>query len=76
MPNTKSLATQIAELQAEIDEKRKQLGKLQAQCTHPAEAVNKKHDRSRGEVLVSEIEYWTNFHCTICDKRWTKDGSH
>jgi len=28
-----------------------------------------------GMMHDSKNTYWTDFHCSLCDKRWTEDGS-
>ena len=48
--------------------------KEQNLCSHPMEAVTKKHGVSAGNYLEPDY-YWTDFECTICDARWTEEGS-
>lgn len=63
-----TLKTQIADLEARVSE-------IQTQCSHPAAALTKKHGASTGNYDPSNDGYWTEFHCGLCDKHWTEEGS-
>lgn len=48
-----------------------ELDGIMERCTHSV--VDKQHKRidSYGE----KPDFYTNFHCKICDKRWIENGS-
>jgi hypothetical protein len=46
---------------------------IQTECVHPASAVTEKCDGSSGNYDPSADGSWSNFHCRLCDKRWTVD---
>jgi hypothetical protein len=62
-------------LKQKIKELQDQINVIQAKCSHPDEAVEKKHDSNTGNYDPSNDCYWTNLHCHLCDKHWTVDGS-
>lgn len=51
------------------------LAEIQEECSHPRHCVTKKHEANTGGYDVGSDRYWTNFHCNLCDKRWTEEGS-
>lgn len=57
------------------DEKwlRRELEALQLHCTHAE--VTKRYRGSTGNYDPSCDEYWIEWHCPDCDKRWTTDQS-
>lgn len=61
----------IQKLYSERDEINKKIAAIQAGCSHPVEALDKEHKSSTGNYVPSVDAYWTNFHCTLCDKKWT-----
>ena len=44
---------------------------LQSKCTHPD--VTKEYKSNTGNYDPSADRYWINFHCHVCDKKWTED---
>lgn len=71
----KSLADEVREAKEQIAELDKKSQGWQEQCSHPVEALQKTHHSSECGP-VSEREFSTSFHCTICGKRWMKEGAH
>jgi len=65
----------IAELKAKKADIQKQIDAIQEACSHPEAAVIKKHGSNTGNYDPSSDCYWTDFHCQLCDKFWTQDGS-
>ena len=51
-----------------------QLKMIQEECSHPSACVTKTHGSSTGNPYETN-EYWTDFECSLCEKRWTEDGS-
>ena len=64
-----------ASLKAKIKELQDQINTIQSKCSHPVEALEKEHDADTGNYDPGADRYWTNFHCHLCDKHWTVDGS-
>jgi len=65
----------VEKYKQEIKDIESSIASIQTLCSHPEEAVTKVHKGSTGNPYEAN-EYWTNFHCELCDKRWTLDGSH
>ena len=65
----------IANLKAQISALQEQIEEIQEQCSHPSACVTKKRGSDTGNFCPSDDSYWTDFHCTLCDKRWTEPGS-
>ena len=53
----------------------RQIEEIQEQCSHPVGGVKKSHGASTGNYDPTENCYWTDFHCSLCDKKWSEDGS-
>lgn len=66
----------VQQLREEIAERQAKISEIQEQCSHPEAAVTKKHGSNTGNYDPSADCYWTDFHCSLCDKRWQLDGSH
>lgn len=64
----------IQELKQKIAECESQIKELQDTCSHPPLALEYRHCSNTGNYLEAD-EYWTDFHCTLCEKRWSEDGS-
>lgn len=67
--------TKIEELQLQIAQCSRQIKEIQAECSHPKSCLTKKHGADTGNWCPSDDSYWTDFHCSLCDKRWTEEGS-
>lgn len=65
----------IKEYREEIVALQTKIAKIQDKCNHPKEATTKKHGSNTGNYDPSADCYWTDFHCKLCDKQWTEDGS-
>ena len=52
------------------------LKELQNECPHPKKHVRIKHGSDLGNWHKQDDCYWTDYHCYVCDKRWSVDGSH
>lgn len=59
------LKKQIAKLYEEIEA-------IQNECSHPKMAVTKTYRGSSGNYDRTCDGYWIDFHCKLCDKRWTE----
>ena len=68
MNSIKGIKDQISKLE-------NTLRSIQNKCSHPSESVIKEHKGSTGNYDPSEDCYWTNFYCSLCEKRWTEAGS-
>ncbi len=44
-------------------------------CAHPETCVAKTHGANQGNYDPSADCYWTDFNCSLCGKKWRKDGS-
>ena len=64
----------VEELKSEIKAKQKRIKSIQDSCSHPKECITKKHSGSTGNYDKQD-SYWTNFHCSLCDKSWRMEGS-
>lgn len=65
--------SRVIEIKAEIQKLVDQLDSIQADCSHPKGALKTKHGSSTGNYDPTSDSYWTDYHCTICDKKWTED---
>lgn len=65
-PVIQLLRDQIKQLEGEVR-------KIQDECPHPQFMLKKEHCSNEGGC-DGRYEYWTNFHCELCDKRWTVDA--
>ena len=63
----------IDKLKAEIAIIQQKIVAIQEQCSHPVEALEKKHGSIEG--YSEPTQYYTDFHCQLCDKRWHEDGT-
>lgn len=61
----------IEQLKAEIAERHARIKAIQEECPHPEHALKAKHGANTGNYDPTVDCYWTDYHCTICDKRWT-----
>lgn len=82
------LLTKVKKIKAKIDKLQDELKQLQASCDHndavraykatrqnwPA-FVTKVHGSDTGNWDRSDDSYWTDCACTLCEARWTEDGS-
>lgn len=66
MNRVEEIKMQIAKLQGE-------LLTIQGECCHPKLARKSENKSNTGNYDPSADCYWTEHHCTLCDKRWTED---
>ena len=66
--NVHNLKLRIKEIQETIKE-------VQDQCSHPEACVTKTHGSNTGNFDPHQDSYWTDFECSLCEKRWQEDGS-
>jgi len=71
-----SIKRRVKFLQTQIKQANNEITALQGRCDHPFEELEVKHDSNTGNYDPSADCYWTDFHCKLCDKRWSVDGSH
>lgn len=67
--------TSVTKLKAEMEEMNNKIKRIQEECSHPSDCVTKNHGGSTGNPYERN-EYWTDFTCSLCEKRWTLEGSH
>lgn len=65
----------IEELQKRMLELRSQIKEIQEECSHPIAALDKTHKANTGNYDPSADRHWTEFHCRLCDKQWSEEGS-
>jgi len=65
----------VKELKIEKQKIQDRINRIQDACSHPEDCVTKEHRSDTGNYDPSCDSYWTNFHCDLCDKHWTKGGS-
>ena len=64
--------TIIAELRQQIAALETQIMGIQDECTHPSSALVKKSWGNTGNYDPSSDCYGTDYHCRLCDKKWTE----
>ena len=62
----------VYKLQNDIREIEKKIDAIQEACSHPKEDVNSK-GCSDGGSYYDKTQYCEEFHCLLCDKKWTED---
>lgn len=65
----------ILDLRNEIRVLEDKISKIQDSCSHPSLCVTKKHGSSIGGYEINMDLYWTDFTCSLCEKRWREEGS-
>jgi hypothetical protein len=65
----------VKELREQITKLQLQIKVIQDECSHPSLCVTKKHFSDTSNWVRNEDSYWTEFHCSLCDKHWQEDGS-
>lgn len=65
------LATKVQRIQNKITELYTELRDIQEhQCDHPDATLEREAMSNSG---YDYNDYWYDFHCKICDKRWRED---
>ncbi len=67
--------SRVDTLKKEIAVIQKKIEKTQEKCKHPPRHVRYRFDASTGNWDRGDDCYWTDYHCTLCDKRWRVDDS-
>lgn len=72
---TTMMLPSILKLQAELRACKDKISAIQNnQCPHPKTALSKVAKSSTGGYDgPSSDQYWYEFHCQCCDKRWSED---
>ena len=60
----------IEKLQAKIRKIQNKIEELQFLCSHPGLKIT--HGGNTGNLCEVDDQYWTNYRCPWCDKRWTE----
>jgi len=66
--------TKAERLLLEIGALQTQLARHQSRCKHPTRHLRYKLDGSTGNYDPTQDRYWTDFHCRLCQKKWTTGG--
>jgi len=61
----------ITDLEQQITVLREKIKAIQDKCSHPKECVNEKCGGNTGNYDPTADCYWTDYHCSLCDKKWT-----
>jgi hypothetical protein len=67
--------TIIDDLRRQIKESEEKIKEIQADCSHPLSARLTLNSGATGNYDDPEGTYWTEHHCTLCDKKWHTDQS-
>lgn len=67
------MVNKIIELRQEIADRLAIIDRIQEACSHPPDCVESKGNSSTGNWSKADDRYWTEYHCTLCDKNWTDD---
>lgn len=67
------MANVIEEYRAQINILQQKIDAIQNACSHPAECVTVKHGADTGNWNRADDSYWIDYHCSLCDKRWTEE---
>lgn len=63
----------ISALKKQVELIYDQIKEIQDECSHPTAAMVIVNKSNTGNYDPSEDCYWTEFHCTLCDKKWSED---
>lgn len=72
---SKYVMTRIQEIDERIQELRSEKIAIQDGCSHPPVAVRYLYGADTGNWDRGSDTYWTEYHCTLCEKRWSVVGS-
>jgi len=68
------LVTKVKRIKEKLDTLLCELKVIQDfECKHPDETLLRKSGANTGNYDPSSDCYWYDFHCQICDKRWTTE---
>lgn len=60
----------IEDLKSQIKALEAQIKEVQDQCSHPKGVLKAKNASNTGNPYERD-SYWIDYHCQLCDKRWT-----
>jgi hypothetical protein len=63
----------VDDINNQISNLYKELKQIQKECSHPKSCLEKEAKSNSGNYDPSADRYWYDFHCTLCDKRWSED---
>ena len=64
----------IEEIKLQTSELTQELAGIQSQCNHPPLARTYKYGSNTGNYGSHTDCYWVDYHCQLCDKRWSVDS--
>ena len=59
-----------------ISEQYALIATIQEECNHPTACLTFKYGSDTGNWDRNEDSYWTDYTCTLCEKRWSEEGSN
>jgi hypothetical protein len=65
--------TIVQEIKEQITQLELKLINIQKNCSHPKDVIVSVNRSNTGNYDPSADRYWTDHHCTFCDKRWSSD---
>ncbi len=65
--------TKVQRLQKKIGDLQDRIRDIQNDCRHPDNQLIVKHRGDTGNYDPSCDIYWTEYHCSVCDKMWSND---
>lgn len=65
--------SRVDDIKAEIKKLSAELKEIQDECSHPESCTTKVAKSNTGNYDPSCDRYWYDFHCSLCDKRWSED---
>lgn len=63
----------IQEYKEQIEKLQSKIVEIQDWCSHPKAALTSVNKSDTGNYDPSCDSFWTEFHCGLCEKRWTED---
>lgn len=63
----------LQQIDAEIKKLQEERLAIQEQCCHPSLVLEKIYKSNAGNYDPSCDCYWIDYHCGLCDKRWSED---
>jgi hypothetical protein len=63
----------VEDIKKQIKDLYAKLESIQNECSHPKAALTSVNDGNTGNYDPSADSWWTDHHCTLCDKKWRTD---
>lgn len=60
----------VYKLYNDIEKIKKRISKIQEKCEHPKHSVKSINGSNTGNYDPSADSWWTDHHCSICNKKW------